>query len=274
MKSFEVPIPKLCRLPIMANGKNQPGGSGSSLGKENKDKSGINWGEAIAKKLAATEKDRMEQAKRIAADIKRKAVVTAGNQDGGGPNVNETPDLLRNMCGILNRGFANLGLGMKDLKTSFDSQLNSLSDNLEQNFNELWGEFADLELANWEDDVMVDTEPQPPQPFRLDESVLSKDEEENGVQEMLINQPQAGTEGVQETPVNYFARLARSLRAPTDVGANLDSSLAELVNHIFQHPLSTEEMVRLKGSTLRPGNCGQLQVPPCRRPSGSRCQGS
>lgn len=87
----------------MANGKDskaQPSGSRSSASKSEKKSPGFNLGEEIAKRLAATEKDRADQAKRIAAEIQRKAVLAAGIQNGGAPPVNDMPDLLRNMCGF------------------------------------------------------------------------------------------------------------------------------------------------------------------------------
>lgn len=155
---------------------------------------------------------------------------------------------------------------MKDLKSSLDTQMNNLSDNLEANFNELWDEAAEA------DDLIVDgdeAEPPRPQPFKLDGfSMLSDEEDDDEEEVMVVNQPQggppaaAGAPAASGAPGNFFAQLAHSLRVPTDVGDHLDKSLAELVNHIFQHPLPTEEFVRQKEGTLRPGNCIQLQVPP------------
>lgn len=225
----------------MANSHDSnPPRSGSKNGsnKEKKRTPEFNLGEEIVKRLAATEKDRKDQARRLAAHIQRKTVLAAGtNQNGGAPPANETPELLRNMCGILNRGFSGLGLDMRNLKSSFDTQLNALSDNLESNCNDLWGDGAG------QDDWPVDgdeAEPAPPRPFKMGSIFeLSDEEEGEDDQEMMENHPPAalGAAPAPEGPVNpggldnFFARFARSLRVPTDVGDNLNKSLAELVKH-------------------------------------------
>lgn len=57
----------------------------------------------VAKRKAASEKERLDEAKKIAAEIQRRALVAAGGiQDGGsssqeGTQANETPELLRNV---------------------------------------------------------------------------------------------------------------------------------------------------------------------------------
>lgn len=191
----------------------------------------------VAKRMAASEKERLGKAKLIAAEIQRRAVLSAGGVQDGGPSKqvgtqsNETPDLLRNMCGILNKGFANLGSDMKSLKTSLDSQMNSLSDSLESNFQELWCFENDVDA--WLDDGGSEAEPGPPTPFQFRaEHELSDDEtglnvptgDENNGEDL------AGDLGIVhinpcETE-NFFARFSRSLRVPTDVGEDLDSNLA------------------------------------------------
>lgn len=251
---------------IMANGK-KPEAKGSA-----NDRREIGQGfsnkevdAAIAKALAASEKERMAKAKLIAAEIQRKAILTAGRQDGGplgavGTLPNETPELLKNMCGILNRGFANLGSDMKSLKSSFSTRLNALTDSVESNFSDMWADYG-----GEDDDMSVDgseAEPPPPAPFRPEHELSDEEEEEEtpraaGVQDQI---PEVGLANLSQD--NYFARLARALRTPSNVGDNLDVHLAELVNHVFEHPLPVEEFIRQKEGTLRPGNCTQLQVPP------------
>lgn len=104
--------------------------------------------------------------------------------------------------------------------------------------------------------------------FRAEHQILDEEDEFNmptGEGNDESNQAVASLGIVHVNPCeneSFFARFNRSLHVPTHVGEDLDSNLAELVNHIFQHPLSTEDFVRLKEGTLRPGNCTQLQVPP------------
>lgn len=228
----------------------------------------------VAKRLAASEKERMEKAKRLAAEIQRRAVIAAGGGQNGGPpcqvgtQANETPELLRNVCGILNKGFTNLGADMKNLRSSLDTQMNSLSESMNNNFQELCAFEDDVDA--WLDVDGSEAEPRPPAPFqfRLDQELSDEEEEGNisggggdganlardlGIIHVITCEPE--TE-------NFFARFNRSLRVPTNVGEDLDENLAALVNHIFQHPLNTEDFVKLKEGALRPGNCNQLQVPP------------
>lgn len=122
----------------------------------------------VARRMAASEKEQTARAKQIAAEIQRRAVLSAGGcQDGGpqrqvGTQSNETPELLRNVCGILNKGFASLGSDMQSLKSSLDSQMNSLADSVENNFQELWGCEEDVDA--WLG-VDGEEEPEPPTPF-------------------------------------------------------------------------------------------------------------
>lgn len=171
------------------------------------------------------------------------------------------------MCGILNKGFASLGSDMQNLRSSLDTQMNSLSDSLENNFQELWGFEEDVDA--WLDVDGSEAEPPPPTRFQFRaEHELSDEDEDN---EVLDNGNGGANPGAANLNImhvdpcegeSFFARFNRSVQVPTGVGDDLDSNLAGLVNHIFEHPLNTEDFVRLKEGTLRPGNCTQLQVPP------------
>lgn len=215
----------------------------------------------VAKKLAKSEKERAEKAKKLAADFQRRSILAAAasRQDGGAPSsvgtpANETPSLLRNMCGILNKGFASLGADMKDLRTSFKGELNAFSNSMEANLQELWGGFEEEEEM---DDVTSvggsEREPAPPEPFRFgtdhDMSEEDSDEEDFGIGAAFnFELPVPGNVGpiIDQAPAeledpaapaeneNFFARFARSLRVPTDVGTDLDPHLATLLNQIFE----------------------------------------
>lgn len=268
----------------MANDRKPSPGAGKDLGSGSSLKNKGNFSRAdveaeVAKRLAKSEKERLEKAKKIAAEIQRKAILAAasGSQDGGpstsaGTLGNETPGLLRNMCGILNKGFASLGADMKTLHTSVNGQFNALSESMEANMNDFWGGFEYDDEVDDVSSVGGDfREPGPPEPFAFGNDHDMSEEEDNPDQDggvggargalnaanMVENHPNNPNDGE-----NFFARFARTLRVPTDVGADLDPHLANLVNQLFERPLPMEEFVRIKESTLRPANCIQLQVPP------------
>lgn len=219
-----------------------------------KDRKGIGKGVSnrvidaeVAKALAASEKERMAKAKLIAAEIQRKAILAAAKQDGGqsgstGTPTNETPELLRNMCGILNRGSASPGSNMKSCPCG-GTQMGALTDSVESILNDFWAGYeAD------EDSMSIDgseAEPPPPAPFRVEHD-LSDEEEMDNSQAATARDPPLEASLANLTQDNYFARLARALRAPSNVGEDLDIHLAKLVNHVFQHPLTPEEFVRQK----------------------------
>lgn len=263
----------------MAKDKKPNGGAGKdkisgSKGKEASLK--INIEAEVARRVAKSEKERLEKARQLAADFQRKSILAAAlaNQDGGpsgsaGTPGNETPALLKNMCGILNKGFASLGADMRDLKSSVTGQFHDM----EENLNDFWGGYE----YNDEDDVISvggsGGEPSPPEPFQFRADHDMSDEEDNEAEPSNGAGLLLDLMNIQNTPVdeasgelaegeNLFARFARTLRVPTDVGADLDPHLANLVNQIFERPLPSEDFVRVKDSTLRPANCVQLQVPP------------
>lgn len=247
--------------------------SSSNSGSKIKGSSKLDIEAEVARRVAKNEKERLEKAKKLAADIQRRAILTAAtaNKDGGpssssGTLGNEIPALLRNMCGILNKGFASLGADMKDLKSSVNGQFNSLSEALEVN-DDFWGGYDDNEM---EDGPSVDgeeREPGPPEPFRLcldhEMSEEETSDQENGSVGAFAGFNLANSShDASADSENLFARFARTLRVPTDVGADLDPHLANLLNQVFERPLAPEEFLRIKEATLRPANCVQLQVPP------------
>lgn len=138
---------------------------------------------------------------------------------------------------------------------------------------DLW---ADMDGDDGTDDVMSvsssDAEPPPPQPFCLGNDHAMSDEEGDDELEFGENQDdvnpginaanQVAGQVMPNVLENFFARLVRTLRVPTDVGDSLDPDLAELVNQVFERALPMEEFIRIKETTFRPGNCPQLQVPP------------
>lgn len=193
-----------------------------------KDRKGIGKGVSnrimdaeVAKALAASEKERLAKAKLIASEIQRKAILAAAKQDGGqsaaaGTPTNKTPVLLRNMCGILNRGFASLGSNMKSLKSSFGSQMGALMNSVETSLHDFWAEYDEAD----EDSMSVDgseAEPPPPVPFRLEHKLSDEEEMENSFAGAARDPPQeVGLANLAQD--NYFARLARALRAPSNMG--------------------------------------------------------
>lgn len=207
---------------IMAGGKN-PDPKNSD-----EDRKGIGKGVSsrevnaeVAKALAASEKERLAKAKLIAAEIQRKAILEAANQNGGSAGTSgtlskETPEHLRNMCSILNRGFASFGSDMKNLKSSFGSQMHALTESIELNFNDLWNDYEET----GEEDMSVvgsEAEPPPPAPFRP-EHELSDEEDDDEVPNVAGAQgavPEVG--GLNLARDSYFAKLARALRAPSNV---------------------------------------------------------
>lgn len=56
----------------------------------------------------------------------------------------------------------------------------------------------------------------------------------------------------------------------SDVSADLDSDLANLINLLFERPPIMEGFLKLKEEIKRPGNCQTFKFPKFQRPSGGR----
>lgn len=216
----------------------------------------------VARRMAATENDRREEAKRIAAEVARQAAAAAVAGQDGGPAKTQpdvTADLLRNVCGILNKGFNSLGSDLKNLKGSMDEQFVSLADNIEYNFEEWYG---DGECPEDFMNGLTDGDPEMVRRAGRQHHSISDEETESEPESRRLKGASNLEGSAVSENLSLFARIAKEIKVPNDVGRDLDGDLANLINVLFENPPPLEEFVKMKESVRRPGNCDQLQVAP------------
>lgn len=221
----------------------------------------------VKRRLAEGEDKRRELARKLAVEMGKRE--NTNNQDGGQGKTpgDEAASLLKNVCGILNRGFSELGGGLRDLRHSVDNQFSSLSDNLETNFNELWSAGYDGGASGPIDDL--EDEDKPPIFGTSIHANTSSSNRSHQQEHLLSENSDSDTEEGNKSKDNnaqanlsFFAKLAESIKVPSDVSEDLDGELAALINLLFDKPPSLEEFLKIKEKIKRPGNCESLQVPP------------
>lgn len=219
----------------------------------------------IKRRVAENDQKRRILAKKLASEMENRNKDQIQDGGRGGTPDDDTSVLLKNVCGILNKGFSDLGGGLRglggglrDLKGSVDRQFSNLSDSLESNFNELWSVGYD-EGGGASGPTDFDEEEDRPPIFgtsiHAQDHAIS-DNSDSETEEKCKDQPK------EQASLSYFAKLAETIKIPTDVSGDLDPDLATLIDLLFERPPALEDFLKLKEDIKRPGNCMNLQVPP------------
>lgn len=102
----------------------------------------------VWRKLAESDHKRRELAKELAVEVGK--TTTKMSAEVRSHRARRQP--FWNVCGILKRGFSNLGGDLKYLCYSVNQQFSSLNENLESNFNELLSAVGEGGAAGFGDD--------------------------------------------------------------------------------------------------------------------------